>query len=175
MSDTSQLVNEAPIPLTIGQVGTGDTEAAKQTAALITDELQDLRAVKETVLSLSGNNLWIGSWVHDLVLNTAKSGDIDGALTYVSRMPEDSPRGHFLSLIAAVQAQHGDYRGAKSTIAALEPGNPWRDIGLIFIIREMMNHGDQAEAYAIANRIVDPQIKTSAMRLCTASSTTPSS
>lgn len=90
-------------------------------------------------------------------------------MMYVSRMPEDSPRGHFLSLIASAQAQHGDYRGAKSTMATLEPDNPWRDIGLAFIIREMMNHGDQAEAYAIANRIVDAEIKAVALKLCTSS------
>ena len=112
--------------LAISQTETGDIEAAKQTASRITDgtlqrgawmqilyaqfyQLQDLKGVKETIISLPNNDLWIGSWVHDLILNTAKSGDIDFALTIVNKLPESTPRGHFLLLIASVQAQQGDY------------------------------------------------------------------
>jgi len=80
--------------LALQQVHNGDINAARNTAAQITDaahqratwmgilyaqfyELKDLLGTKETVLSLSDTNLWKGSWVHDLVSSTAKSGDIE--------------------------------------------------------------------------------------------------
>ncbi len=181
MSD-APLSDVALKDLAIGQAGMGDIEAAKQAASRITDgilqrwawtqilyaqfyQLRDLRGDKETILSLSDSRLWVGSWVHDLVLDTAQSGEIDGALTIVNRLPEDSPRGHFLTLIASVQARQGDYHGADSTLRTLEPDNPWRDIAFILVAREMVGRGNTAEANNIFTQIVDPQMRDAALRL----------
>jgi hypothetical protein len=178
--------------LAISQTETGDIEAAKQTASRITDgplqrsawmqilyaqfyQLHDLKGVKETIISLPNNDLWIGSWVHDLVLNTAKSGDIDFALTIVNKLPESTPRGRFLLLIASVQAQQGDYQGAESTVNTLEPGNTWRDGALLYVAREMISRGKTAEADDIMARIVDPQIRAAALNPSTSSPTEPRS
>src|SRR5262245_53415256 len=105
--------------LAVEQAHRGDIDAAKKTASRITNPkdqrfawmgilyaqfygLKDLRATKETVLSLPNSDFWKGSWVHDLVSLTARSGDIEGAKTFVNRLP-DGPRGLFLSLIASAQ------------------------------------------------------------------------
>ena len=170
--------------LVVEQTRAGNMEAARQTASRITDPMLQrqawlqilytqrnnlgLQSVKETILSLPDSDLWLGSWVHDLVLDMARSGDIDGAKAIVNKLPEDSPRGNFLSLIATVQAQQGHYREAEATLAALPPDNIWRDLGLASVIRVMVSRGDRTEAEATATHVIDPQIKTNALQLCTA-------
>ena len=178
--------------LTISQVESGDIETAKQTASKITDstlgreawlkilytlcdKFQDLKAVKETILSLPSSDLWIGSWVHDLILFTARSGDIEGALTFVNKLPWSAPRGHFLFLIASVQTKEGDYHGAESTVSTLEPGNTWRDFTLLGVAREMISRGNTAEAHSVVARIVDPEVRDATRRFDTSPPTGQSS
>ena len=124
--------------------------------------------VKETVLSLTDSRLWTGSWVHDLVLRTAKSGDIDGARKFIRILPKDSPRGHYAMLIASVQAKQGDYSGADSTLALLETDNPWCDIVLLLIVKAMAERGDRAKTSAVLERIGDPELRARAIELSTA-------
>ena len=164
----------------------GDIESAKATASQITDfnyrrqawmgilykqfiELDDLRGVKVTVLSLTDSRLWMGSWVHDLVLKTAQSGDIDGARTVIKIMPKDSPRGHLATLIISVQAKEGDYSGADSTLELIEPDNPFCDIALLLIVKAMAERGDHAKTSAVLNRIGDPELRAKAVELSAAS------
>ena len=156
----------------------GDIEAAKATASQITyfnyrrqvwmgilykqfNELNDLRGVKETVLSLTDSRLWDGSWVHDLVLRTAQSGDIDGARTFVRILPKDSPRGHYAMLIVFVQAKQGDYSGADATLELLEPDNPSCDIALLLIVKAMADRSD----LAMTLPIVDRELRAKALNL----------
>ena len=77
------------------------------------DRFNDLQGIKEIILSLPSSEVWLGSWVHDFVLDTARLGDIAGAKAVVERIPQDHLRGNFYSLIASVQAQTGDYQGAQ--------------------------------------------------------------
>ena len=89
--------------LVVEQTRAGRLDDAKRTAARISDpmvqrqawlqilhtqrdRLHDLAGVKETILSLPDSELWLGSWVHDLVLDTARAGDIDGAKAIVDKM-----------------------------------------------------------------------------------------
>jgi len=133
------------------------------------NELNDLQGVKETVLSLTDSRLWDGSWVHDLVLRTAKSGDIDGARKFVRILPKDSPRGHYATLIALVQAKQGDYSGADATLELIEPDNPSCDIALLLIVNAMAERGDHAKTSAFFKRIVDPELRAKAVELSTPS------
>jgi hypothetical protein len=182
MADSIPQSDEALTDLVAQQVNAGNIEAAKVTASQINsyeyrrqawltilynqfNELNDLRGVKETILSLPDSNLWLGSWVHDLILFTARSGDIDGAKSLVQRLPEESPRGHFLMLIVNAQAQSGDYHGAESTLATLPHDSPWHDFSLVMIAKEMKKRGDIAQIEAIIARITDTEIKSSAAKL----------
>ena len=166
--------------LALQQVHNGDINAARNTAAQITDpahqrstwmgilyaqfyELKDLLGTKETVLSLSDTNLWKGTWVYDLVLFTAKSGDIGGAKTFVNRL-QDGPRGMFLSLIASAQVEQGDYAGAEATQATIRPDDGWYDLSFLVMVRKMILRNDRIQAEILANRIHDAEIKASAMR-----------
>jgi len=168
--------------LAVEQAHRGDIDAAKHTASRITNPkdqrfawmgilyaqfygLKDLRATKETVLSLPDSTLWMGSWVHDLVASTARAGDIEGAKKFVKRLTGEAPRGHLLALIAAAQTQHGDYAGAKATHATIERDNSWRDLSLVFMATEMISRNDREEAEVIVSQIHDPEIKSSAMKL----------
>ncbi len=97
--------------LVVEQTRAGNMEAARQTASRIIDSMLQrqawlqilytqrnnlgLQSVKETILSLPDSDLWLGSWVHDLVLDTARSRDIDGAKAIVNKLPEDPPPRQF--------------------------------------------------------------------------------
>lgn len=184
MSNPPRQSDQTLKDLAIEQTRAGDIETAKVTASQITNhecqrqacmtilyqqfyELNDLRGVKETVLSLSDSRLWMGSWVHDLVLRTARSGDFDGAKTFIDRLGEPSPRGHLLSLVVSAQAQQGDYQGAESTLATISSDNHWHDIALLYLAKAMAERGDAGQADVVAKRIVDSELKASALNLCT--------
>jgi hypothetical protein len=184
MSTSLPQSTEALVDLVIQQTQAGDIDAAKRTASQITDwnylrrvwmsilyrqffALNDLHGVKETVLSLTDHRLWMGVWVHDLVLRTAQSGDIDGARTFIKIMPKDSARGHLTLKIVSVQAKQGDYTGAEATLAILKPDNMWYDMALLCIVDSMVERGDIAQSEAILTKILDPQVKARAVDLCT--------
>ena len=165
----------------------GDLDGAKRIAAQLTDrqllhglwhsilyrqfDSGDLQQVKETIGSLSDEFLWMGSWVHDLVLNLAKSGDTDGAMWIVNKMPGDSPRGHFLMLIASVQAEKDDCVGTEHTLELLQGNKFWRDGALAQVARIRKMRGDTDGAHRIATMINDPIIRDVAFRHISASST----
>ena len=83
----------------------------------------------------------------------------------MNRLSGEAPRGLFLSLVAAAQAREGDYAGAESTHAAIATDNSWHDVGLVFIIREVLSRGDTSVAEALVNRVQEPEIKSGAMKL----------
>jgi len=101
----------------------------------------------------------MGVWVHDLILNLAKSGDTDGAMWIFNKLPEESPRGLFLMLIASAQTERGDFAGAEQTLEKLEGNKYWRDVALVKVAHIRKVKGDADGAQRLASKIYDLSLR----------------
>lgn len=156
---------------------TGDLDGAKRIAAQLTDRILlrhfwmgvlyqlfrsgNLQEVKETIASLADEFLWTGTWIYDLIIELARSGDTAGAMWIISKLPEKSPRATFLMLIAFAQADRSDFAGAEQTIEKLGGFSDkfWRNTALVKVARARMVKGDTDEAQRLASMIDDSAVR----------------